>query len=99
MFINEHSGKSNLMIILARYTEFLCSKWNQEWPNGMSEVYLQAYTFMREHIPHPSPFEEDVKDDILKLDAEMTLLFGELHTDRWLSNKPDILPSSTYVFL
>lgn len=27
----------------------------------------------------------------------MTLLFGELHTDKWLSNKPDILPSSTYV--
>lgn len=26
----------------------------------------------------------------------MTLLFGELHTDKWLSNKPDILPFSTY---
>lgn len=50
----------------------------------------------REHIPHPSPFE-DINDDVLKLDAEMTLLFGELHTDKWLSNKPDILPSSTYV--
>ncbi|XP_076631383.1 calcineurin-binding protein cabin-1 isoform X1 [Colletes latitarsis] len=95
IFITEHSGKSNLMIIIAKYTEFLCTKWNREWPKGMSEIYLQAYTFMREHIPHPSPFEEDVNDDILKLDAEMTLLFGELHTDRWLSNKPDILPSST----
>ncbi|XP_054016613.1 calcineurin-binding protein cabin-1-like isoform X2 [Hylaeus anthracinus] len=95
MFIAEHSGKSNLMVIVARFTEFLCGKWNREWPKGMSEVYLQAYLFMREHIPHLSPFEEDVKDDILKLDAEMTLLFGELHTDRWLGNKPDILPSST----
>ncbi|XP_076237549.1 calcineurin-binding protein cabin-1 isoform X2 [Calliopsis andreniformis] len=95
MFINEHSGKSNLMIIIAQYTKFLCTKWNQEWPKGISETYLQAYIFMREHIPHPSPFEEDVQDDILKLDAEMTLLFGELHTDRWLNNKPDILPSST----
>ncbi|CAK9826767.1 Calcineurin-binding protein cabin-1, partial [Anthophora retusa] len=95
MFINEHSGKNNLMIIIAKYTEFLCTKWNQEWPKGMLEVYLQAYTFMREHIPHPSPFEEDVNDAVLKLDAEMTLLFGELHTERWLSNKPDILPSST----
>ncbi|XP_003701167.1 calcineurin-binding protein cabin-1 [Megachile rotundata] len=95
MFINQHSGKSNLMIIIARYTEFLCIKWNQEWPKGMSEIYLQAYTFMREHIPHPSSFEEDIDDDIFKLDTEMTLLFGELHTDRWLNNKPDILPSST----
>lgn len=50
----------------------------------------------REHIPHPSPFNDDVNDNILKLDAEMTLLYGELHTDRWLSNKPDILPNSTY---
>ncbi|XP_076756592.1 calcineurin-binding protein cabin-1 isoform X1 [Xylocopa sonorina] len=95
MFINEHSGKSNLMIIIAKYTEFLCTKWNQEWLKGMLEIYLQAYSFMREHIPHLSPFEENVNNDILKLDAEMTLLFGELHTDRWLSNKPDILPSST----
>nr|XP_034185241.1 calcineurin-binding protein cabin-1-like isoform X1 [Osmia lignaria]XP_034185242.1 calcineurin-binding protein cabin-1-like isoform X1 [Osmia lignaria]XP_034185243.1 calcineurin-binding protein cabin-1-like isoform X1 [Osmia lignaria] len=95
LFINQHSGKSNLMIIIARYTEFLCTKWNQEWPKGMSDVYLQAYTFMREHIPHPSSFEEDIDDDVLKLDTEMTLLFGELHTDRWLNNKPDILPSST----
>ena len=29
----------------------------------------------------------------------MTLLFGELHTDKWLSNKPDILPFSTYDLL
>ncbi|XP_076277405.1 calcineurin-binding protein cabin-1 isoform X2 [Lasioglossum baleicum] len=95
MFIAEHSGKSNLMIIIARYTECLCTKWDQEWPKGMSGVYLQAYTFMRDHISHPSPFEEHENNNILKLDAEMTLLFGELHTDTWLSNKPDIVPSST----
>ncbi|XP_078044095.1 calcineurin-binding protein cabin-1 [Augochlora pura] len=95
MFIAEHNGKSNLMIIIARYTEFLCTKWDQEWPKGMSDVYLQAYTFMRDHISHPSPFEEHANNNILKLDAEMTLLFGELHTDTWLSNKPDIVPSST----
>ncbi|XP_033185643.2 calcineurin-binding protein cabin-1 [Bombus vancouverensis nearcticus] len=95
MFINEHSSKSNLMIIIAKYTEFLSTKWNQEWSKGILEIYLQAYTFMREHIPHPSPFEEDIDDDILKLDTEMTLLFGELHTDKWLSNKPDIVPFST----
>ncbi|KAF3422681.1 hypothetical protein E2986_06783 [Frieseomelitta varia] len=88
MFINEYSGKT-------KYTEFLCTKWNQEWSKGILEIYLQAYTFMREHIPHPSPFEEDTSDDILKLDTEMTLLFGELHTDKWLSNKPDIIPFST----
>ncbi|KOX69063.1 Calcineurin-binding protein cabin-1 [Melipona quadrifasciata] len=88
MFINEYSGKT-------KYTEFLSTKWNQEWSKGILEIYLQAYTFMREHIPHPSPFEEDTSDDILKLDTEMTLLFGELHTDKWLSNKPDILPFST----
>ncbi|KAG6802793.1 calcineurin-binding protein cabin-1 [Apis mellifera caucasica] len=94
IFINEHSNKNNLMIIIAKYTEFLCTKWNQQWSKGILDIYLQAYTFMREHIPHPSPFE-DINDDVLKLDAEMTLLFGELHTDKWLSNKPDILPSST----
>lgn len=49
----------------------------------------------RQHIPHLSPFDEDVNDKILKLDTEMTLLFGELHTDRWLENKPDTLPNPT----
>ncbi|KAL6431043.1 hypothetical protein ACFW04_007057 [Cataglyphis niger] len=94
-FINQHSSKSNLMIIIAKFTEFLCTKWNQMWPKGMSDVYLQAYVFMRQHIPHLSPFDEDVNDKILKLDTEMTLLFGELHTDRWLDNKPDTLPNPT----
>lgn len=47
MFINEHSSKSNLMIIIAKYTEFLSTKWNQEWSKGILEIYLQAYTFMR----------------------------------------------------
>lgn len=46
-FINQHSSKSNLMIIIAKFTEFLCTKWNQMWPKGMSDVYLQAYVFMR----------------------------------------------------
>nr|XP_012218304.1 PREDICTED: calcineurin-binding protein cabin-1-like isoform X4 [Linepithema humile] len=94
-FINEHSGKSNLMIILAKFAEFLCTKWNQEWPKGMSDVYVQAYIFMRQHIPHLSPLDEDVSDKTLKLDTEMTLLFGELHTDKWLDNKSDTLSSST----
>ncbi|XP_029179074.1 calcineurin-binding protein cabin-1-like [Nylanderia fulva] len=93
-FINQHSSKSNLMIIIAKFTEFLCTKWNQMWPKGMSDIYLQAYIFMRQHIPHLSPFD-DVDDKILKLDTEMTLLFGELHTDRWLDNKPDTLPNPT----
>ncbi|XP_017876030.1 calcineurin-binding protein cabin-1-like [Ceratina calcarata] len=95
MFINEHSGRSNLMIIITRYTEFLSNKWRQEWPEGLPDVYLQAYTFMREHIPRPSPFGDDLTEDDFKLDAEMTLLFGEVHTDRWLTNKPDIASSST----
>ncbi|XP_072762605.1 calcineurin-binding protein cabin-1 isoform X2 [Anoplolepis gracilipes] len=94
-FINQHSSKSNLMIIIAKFTEFLCTKWNQMWPKGMSDIYLQAYVFMRQHIPHLSPFDEDVNDKILKLDTEMTLLFGELHTDKWLDNKPDIVPNPT----
>lgn len=63
----------------------------------MSQIIKCIFFFYREHIPHPSPFEEDIDDDILKLDTEMTLLFGELHTDKWLSNKPDIVPFSTYV--
>lgn len=46
-FINQHSSRSNLMIIIAKFAEFLCTKWNQEWPEGMSDIYLQAYTFMR----------------------------------------------------
>lgn len=50
-------------------------------------------------MPHLSPFDENVNDKVLKLDTEMTLLFGELHTDRWLNNKPDILPSPTYISL
>lgn len=35
------------MIIIAKYTEFLCTKWNQEWSKGILDIYLQAYTFMR----------------------------------------------------
>lgn len=46
-FINQHSSKSNLMIIITKFSEFLCTKWNQEWPKGMSDIYLQAYVFMR----------------------------------------------------
>lgn len=49
----------------------------------------------REHIPHASPFGDDLDDNILSCDTEMTLLFGELHTDKWLNNKPDIIPTST----
>lgn len=94
-FINQHSSKSNLMIIITKFAEFLCTKWNREWPKGMSDIYLQAYVFMRQHIPHLSPFDEDANDKILKLDTETTLLFGELHTDRWLDNKPDTMPSPT----
>lgn len=117
-FINEYSSKNNLMIIIAKFTEFICTKWTQEWPKGLSEIYLEAYLFtrytknaltndkniyimsvllflfFREHIPHPSPFDENIDDNILKLDAEMTLLFGELHTDKWLDNKPDLIASS-----
>lgn len=95
-FVNEHSGKSNLMIIIAKFTEILSLKWHMEWPKELSDVYLQSYLFTREHIPHSSPFgvaEED--QSILKHEAEMTLLFCELHTDKWLDNKPDIVPSST----
>ncbi|XP_066593480.1 calcineurin-binding protein cabin-1-like [Prorops nasuta] len=95
VFVNEHSSKSNLMIIIAKFTEILSTKWNQKWPKEMVAIYLQAYLFTREHIPRPSPFEEHEDDLILKLDTEMTLLFGELHTDRWLGNKPDVVPNST----
>ncbi|XP_046833228.1 uncharacterized protein LOC124430542 isoform X2 [Vespa crabro] len=94
-FINEYSSKNNLMVIIAKFTEFICTKWTQEWPKGLSEIYLEAYSFTREHIPHPSPFDENIDDNILKLDAEMTLLFGELHTDKWLDNKPDLIASSS----
>ncbi|XP_044577498.1 calcineurin-binding protein cabin-1-like [Cotesia glomerata] len=95
-FINQHSGKSNLMIIIARYTEFLSTKWNHEWPKELTEIYQQAYLFTREHIPHASPFGDSSEEDsILKYDAEMTLLFSELHTDKWLDNKPEVLPSAT----
>lgn len=55
--------------------------------------YLQLFFLFREHIPH-SPFAHESEDDILKLDAEMSLLFGELYTDRWLDKKPDIVPTS-----
>ncbi|KAF7992530.1 hypothetical protein HCN44_004874 [Aphidius gifuensis] len=94
-FILRHSGKSNIMIIIARFTEILATKWNIEWPKKLTEIYLQTYLFMREHIPHGSPFSESYKEEsILKYDAEMTLLFCELHTDKWLDNKPDTLPSA-----
>lgn len=56
---------------------------------------LQLQLFVRQHIPHLSPLDEDVGDKILKLDTEMTLLFGELHTDKWLENKSDTLSSPT----
>lgn len=46
-FLNRYSSKSNSMIIIARFVEFLSTKWNHEWPKGMSEVYIQAYIFMR----------------------------------------------------
>lgn len=95
-FINKHSAKSNMMIIIAKFTEFLSTKWNYEWPKELKAIYLQAYIFTREHIPHCSPFGDiEEKDSLLKYDAEMTLLFSEIHTDCWLDNKPDILPSST----
>lgn len=99
-FINEHSYKSNLMIIIAKFTELMSLKWNHEWPKEMGPVYLQAYSYTREHIPHPPPYGIDEEDHgILKYDAEMTLLFGELHTDRWMDNKPDALPTSNIVTL
>lgn len=95
-FINEHSNKSNMMIIIARYTELLCKKWNYVWPKELTKIYIQAYLFTREHIPHSSPFNNAAEEDsILNYDAEMTLLYGELHTDQWFSDKPDTLPSST----
>jgi len=47
VFINQYSNKSNLMIIIAKFVEFLCTKWNEKWPKGISEVYIQAYIFMR----------------------------------------------------
>ncbi|KAI4485580.1 hypothetical protein M0802_012702 [Mischocyttarus mexicanus] len=94
-FINEYSSKNNLMVIIGKFCEFICTKWAQEWPKKLSEIYLEAYLCTRQHIPHPSPFDEDLDDNILKLDAEMTLLFGELHTDKWLDNKPDLVASSS----
>ncbi|XP_043487375.1 calcineurin-binding protein cabin-1-like isoform X1 [Polistes fuscatus] len=94
-FINEYSGKNNLMVIIAKFCEFICTKWAQEWPKRLSDIYLEAYLCTRQHIPHPSPFDEDLDDNILKLNAEMTLLFGELHTDKWLDNKPDLVASSS----
>lgn len=62
--------------------------------SAINKEYFST-TFPRQHIPHLSPFEEDVNEKILKLDTEMTLLFGELHTDRWLDNKPDTVSGST----
>ncbi|XP_008547464.1 calcineurin-binding protein cabin-1 [Microplitis demolitor] len=95
-FVNQHSGKNNLMIIIAKYTELMSTKWNHEWPKELPEIYKQAYLFTREHIPHSSPFgDASEEDSILKYDAEMTLLFSELHTDKWLDNKPEVLPSAT----
>jgi hypothetical protein len=47
VFINEYSSKSNLMIIIAKFVEFLSTKWNEKWPKGISEIYIQAYIFMR----------------------------------------------------
>ncbi|XP_077255468.1 uncharacterized protein LOC143893687 isoform X3 [Temnothorax americanus] len=41
----------------------------------MSDIYLQAYVFMRQHIPHLSSFDENANDKVLKLDTEATLLF------------------------
>lgn len=46
-FIDEHSEKSNLMIIVAKFTEFLCTKWNHVWPKGLPEIYLQMYAYTR----------------------------------------------------
>ncbi|XP_063980045.1 calcineurin-binding protein cabin-1-like isoform X2 [Diachasmimorpha longicaudata] len=95
-FVNQYSGRSNLMVIIAKFTEFLATKWQQEWPEELTEVYLQTYLFTRQHIPHSSALgDPDEDESILKHEAEMTLLFCELHTDKWLNNRPEIVPTAS----
>ncbi|XP_011502585.1 PREDICTED: calcineurin-binding protein cabin-1-like, partial [Ceratosolen solmsi marchali] len=90
-FINKHTGQSNILTIIIKFLDFLCTKWNFEWPEELPELYIQSYFCMRKHIQYSSPFIENVDECMLKLDAEKTLLFCELYTDKWLSSKPCIL--------
>ncbi|XP_011308750.1 calcineurin-binding protein cabin-1 [Fopius arisanus] len=95
-FIAQYSGKNNLMVIIGMFTEFLSTKWDQEWPEELPDVYIKTYLFTREHIPHSSPISDpEENESILKHDAEMTLLFAEFHTDKWLNNRPALVPSAS----
>lgn len=93
-FLKTHSGKSNLMIIVAKFTQFLALKWSQEWPEDLTKIYLETYKITRQHIPH-APMEDDTDGYILEADGEMTLLFCELSIDAWLLSRPDEAPPST----
>jgi hypothetical protein len=46
-FIKEHTGKSNILIAILKFVEFLCNKWNFEWPDELRELYIQSYICMR----------------------------------------------------
>lgn len=96
-FLKLHSGKSNLMVIIAKFTEFLAIKWTSEFPEELQEVFLKSYQFTREHIPHKTLGDEE--ESILQFDAEMTLLYCELFLDNWLKNKPEKVPHSSMVKL
>ncbi|OXU31571.1 hypothetical protein TSAR_005092 [Trichomalopsis sarcophagae] len=56
---------------------------------------LNAKEISKDHLPHFSQFNQNVKNGSLNLDAEKTLLFCELYTDKWLLKKPCNFPMTS----
>ncbi|XP_031788632.1 uncharacterized protein LOC100680122 isoform X2 [Nasonia vitripennis] len=94
-FIKEYNRNKNIIMLISKFHEFLSTKWNTKWSDELIEVYIQSYLLIRDHLPDFSQFNQNVKNGSLNLDAEKTLLFCELYTDKWLLKKPCIFPMTS----
>ncbi|XP_049885527.1 calcineurin-binding protein cabin-1-like [Pectinophora gossypiella] len=60
-FIERYSeGKGDIIEILQEYLVFLAKKWKVQWPEGLSNVFIEANKCYNSHISPPSTFDNDI---------------------------------------
>ncbi|XP_058796392.1 calcineurin-binding protein cabin-1-like [Phymastichus coffea] len=95
-FITKYSGKCNMITLTTKFIQFLCTKWNQKWPSELAELYIQMYLYVKKYTPLSSPLDDKTDDEyLLKLSAEVKILYCELLLDKWLLKRASTLPEES----
>ncbi|GAB6026876.1 Calcineurin-binding protein cabin-1, variant 2 [Chamberlinius hualienensis] len=86
-FLKSCLSNTGVLDVLYRYLMNLIDHRNRLWPSGLTDIYIEAYTKVRQHITHPSLLCQDRENGEIKDEGIMTLLYCEFKLDKCLSTK------------